>query len=145
MLFNRSFYRLKFVHTITLTQNCLTCFVLVGNTSGRLGGKEYFHCPPSYGKVVKLSDIHAVMNPRVSISVCICSNCFTNLSRKLSFARYRKPWPSKRSTPSRGYVCSSQNPVDASNLTRQVNKTLLTIWCEQWEFDPLEFLVNLAF
>ena len=39
---------------------------LVGNTDGRLGGKHYFQCPPKYGKLVKMSDIHAVMNPRVS-------------------------------------------------------------------------------
>lgn len=39
---------------------------LVGNTDGRLGGKQYFQCPPRHGKLVKMSDIHAVMNPRVS-------------------------------------------------------------------------------
>ena len=43
----------------------------MGNTSGRIGGKEYFHCPPHYGRVVKLSDIHAVRNPRVGISLCV--------------------------------------------------------------------------
>jgi len=36
----------------------------VGNTDGRVGGKQYFQCPPKHGKVVKLSDIHAIMNPR---------------------------------------------------------------------------------
>lgn len=36
----------------------------VGNTDGRLGGKQYFQCPPRHGKLVKMSDIHAVMNPR---------------------------------------------------------------------------------
>ncbi|CAH3178906.1 unnamed protein product [Porites lobata] len=36
----------------------------VGNTDGRLGGKQYFQCPPKHGKLVKMSDIHAVMNPR---------------------------------------------------------------------------------
>ena len=39
---------------------------LVGNTDGRLGGKQYFQCPPKHGKLVRMSDIHAVMNPRVS-------------------------------------------------------------------------------
>ena len=46
-------------------------FLSVGNTSGRIGGKEYFHCPPNYGRVVRLSDIHAVRNPRVGISLCV--------------------------------------------------------------------------
>ena len=40
----------------------------MGNTDGRVGGKQYFHCPPKHGKVVKLSDVHAIMNPRVGIS-----------------------------------------------------------------------------
>ena len=42
-------------------------FFLVGNTDGRLGGRQYFQCPPKQGKVVKMSDIHAIMNPRVGI------------------------------------------------------------------------------
>lgn len=36
----------------------------VGDTDGHVGGKQYFHCPPDQGKVVKMSDIHAKMNPR---------------------------------------------------------------------------------
>ena len=40
----------------------------MGNTDGRVGGKQYFHCLPKHGKVVKLSDVHAIMNPRVGIS-----------------------------------------------------------------------------
>lgn len=43
-------------------------FLSVGNTDGRVGGKQYFHCPAKHGKVVKLSDVHAIMNPRVGIS-----------------------------------------------------------------------------
>ena len=43
----------------------------MGNTSGRIGGREYFHCPPNYGRVVRLSDIHAVRNPRVGTSLCV--------------------------------------------------------------------------
>ena len=56
---------------LVVTQNRLTCLLSVGDTSGHLGGKEYFHCPPNYGRMVRLSDIHAVMNPRVGIVVCI--------------------------------------------------------------------------
>lgn len=36
----------------------------VGDTDGHVGGKQYFQCPPDQGKVVKMSDIHAKMNPR---------------------------------------------------------------------------------
>lgn len=36
----------------------------VGDTDGHVAGKQYFQCPPNQGKVVKLSDIHAKMNPR---------------------------------------------------------------------------------
>ena len=37
----------------------------VGDNDGRLGGKEFFKCLPKHGKMVRLGDIHAVMNPRV--------------------------------------------------------------------------------
>ena len=39
----------------------------MGNTDGRVGDKQYFQCPPKHGRIVRMSDIHAVMNPRVGI------------------------------------------------------------------------------
>merc|ERR1712079_597591 len=35
-----------------------------GDTSGKVNGKQLFACLPRHGKIVRLSDIHSVMNPR---------------------------------------------------------------------------------
>ena len=45
--------------------------ISVGDNSGKVEGKQLFKCLPRHGKIVRLSDIHSVMNPRVGQMRCI--------------------------------------------------------------------------
>lgn len=54
----------------------------VGDTDGLIKGKRYFTCPPKHGKVVRITNIVAVLPNKVSY-MCYCTtsykdNCTVN-------------------------------------------------------------------
>lgn len=44
-------------------------YVPVGDTDGLLKGKRYFTCPPKHGKMVRITNIFAVLPNKVSLSL----------------------------------------------------------------------------
>lgn len=57
-----------------VSMRCCSSYNTVGNTDGLIKGKRYFTCPLKHGKVVRISDIVAVLPRAVSIVLIVLFN-----------------------------------------------------------------------
>ena len=61
------------MHVYTPTGLCFC--VAVGDTDGLFKGKRYFTCPPKHGKMVRITNVFAVLPNKVSLSLAReCAN-----------------------------------------------------------------------